>query len=85
MTRCFPKNTRDTNAFEAVIDLQDGVGILIERMEAVVRFFSEEECGTDIVKEMSPVFWTALRLQNDIEDVIRKVEALRKPVTAVAA
>jgi hypothetical protein len=85
MTRCFPSHTSETNAFEAVIDLQDGVGILIEHMDAVVRSFSEEEYGTDIVKEMSPVFWIALRLQNDIEDVIRKVEALPKPVIAVAA
>ena len=50
--------------------------MLIDRLEAAVSSFSEEEHATDIVKEMSPVFWLVLRLQNDIADVSKKVYAL---------
>jgi hypothetical protein len=62
------------------MDLEHGVGILIDGMEAAVQSFSETEYMTDVVQEMSPVFWIALRLQNDIEDVLKKVETLHRSV-----
>lgn len=85
MTRCFPKHTRDTTALEAVMDLEEGVGMLIDRLEAAVCSFSEEEYGTDVVKEMSPVFWLVLRFQNDIADVSKKVDALYHQTREVEA
>jgi hypothetical protein len=79
----FPRNTNDTTACEAVMDLQTGIGILVDHMETLAKSIVESDDDNGLMHDMQPVFWLALRLQNDIADVLEKVEALPRPRGAV--
>lgn len=76
MSDIFPSHTRDTTASEAVMDLDTGVEILISHLQTLTKSICESEDDTRLMEEMQPVIWLALRLQNDIADVSKKVDAL---------
>lgn len=80
-----PHHTRDTNAEEAVMDLETGIGILIDHIETLCKSIGESEDDVDLMNDAQPVIWLALRLQNDIADVWSKVSALPRPSVVEAA
>jgi hypothetical protein len=79
MTDIFPSHTRNTTASEAVMDLDTGVEILISHLQTLAKSISESEDDLRLMEDMQPVFWLVLRLQNDIADVLKRVEALPRP------
>jgi hypothetical protein len=81
----FPHDTKDTTAACAVMDLQTGVDMLIDHLETLAKSIGESDMDVDLMNDMQPVFWLVLRLQNDIEDVRKKVEALPKPARVAEA
>ena len=85
MSDIFPNHTRDVTAAEAVMDLDTGIEILISHLQTLAKSVCESEDDIGLMEDLQPVFWIALRLQNDIADVLRKVEALHHPVMAEAA
>ncbi len=76
MSNIFPSNTRDTNACEAAMDLELGVEILISHLQTLAKSISESQDDIGLMKDLQPVIWLVLRLQNDIADVSKKVDAL---------
>lgn len=85
MSDIFPSHTRDTTASEAVMDLDTGVEILISHLQTLTESICQSEDDTRLMEDMQPVIWIALRLQNDIEDLLKKVEALPRPAREVEA
>jgi hypothetical protein len=75
----FPHHTNDTTACESVMDLQTGMGVLIDHLETLAKSICESDDDVGLMHRMQPVFWLVLRLQNDLDDVLEKVEALRRP------
>ena len=85
MSGIIPHDTRDTTAEEAVMDLETGVGMLINHIEMACVTIGESPDAVDIMHDMQSVIWLVLRLQNDIADVWKKVCALQKPGLAGAS
>jgi hypothetical protein len=75
-----PHHTRDTTAAEAVMDLDTGIEILINHIEILGKSLVESNNDRELMDDMQPVIWLALRLQNDIADVLKKVEDLHRSV-----
>jgi hypothetical protein len=75
----FPHNTKDTTAEESVMDLQTGIGVLIDHLETLAKSICESDDDVGLMHHMQPVFWLVLRLQNDLDDVLDKVGVLKRP------
>lgn len=75
----FPHSTKETNAACAVMDLHTGFDVLIAHLETLAKSICESDDDVGLMEVLQPVFWLVLRLKNDIDDVLEKVEALPKP------
>jgi hypothetical protein len=79
----FPHSTKDTTAEESVMDLQTGIGVLIDHLETLAKSICESDDDNRLMHDMQPVFWLVLRLQNDLDDVLEKISVLKRPGGAV--
>jgi hypothetical protein len=61
------------------MDLDTGVEILISHLQTLAKSVCESQDHIELMGDLQPVFWLVLRLQNDIADVLKKVEALPRP------
>lgn len=76
-----PHHTDDTNAMEAVFDLGTGLELLINHLDTLCTSIINSDGHRELMDDFHPVQWLALRLQNDVNDVLEKVDALARPAT----
>lgn len=87
MPSLLPHHTDDTNAMESVLDLGTGIKILIQHLETLCASIAEADNHIELMGAFGPVLWLALRLQNDVDDALEKVDALPRaePANVVEA